>query len=197
MAAGDLEKYIDKHRFDNTISTKSVDWFRKQVRSLTGTITPNKMMTGGSKFSQRVMIGKMYSYYYDPKGKDTLPYYDRFPLVLVVGPAQGGFYGMNLHYLPHRLRARLLDQLMRYANNKTLTENTRLKLNYDLLSASSRLRLFQPCFKHYLYGHVQTRLLNIPATDWYTAIMLPVERFVNTTPNKVWRESIRGLNVTN
>jgi hypothetical protein len=194
MAAGQLEQYLAKNHRDRTIANKSVDWFRKQVRSLTGTITPNRMIQGASQFDSRPFIGRMYSYYYDPKGKETLPYFDRFPLTIVVGPAKDGFYGMNLHYLPHRFRARLLDQLLIYANNKTITEKTRLRLTYELLTASSRLRYFQPCFKHYLFNHVQTRLLVIPATEWFTAIMLPVERFVGANPNQVWRDSIRKVN---
>lgn len=39
----------------------------------------------------RVGSGQMYMFYYDPKHKKTLPYYDRFPLIIMVGPAEGGF----------------------------------------------------------------------------------------------------------
>lgn len=192
--AGTLETYLEKNHRDRSIVDKSIDWYRKQVKALTNTITPNRMLSGGGMFDTRPRIGKMYSYYYDPKGKETLPYYDRFPLTMIVGPAEKGFYGLNLHYLPHRLRARLLDHLMLYATSKTLTESSRLRLSYDLLTASSKLRYFQPCFKHYLLSNVQTRLLVIPATEWFTAIMLPVERFVGANPNKVWRDSLRKAN---
>jgi hypothetical protein len=41
-------------------------------------------------------VGSMQMFFYDPKTKETLPYYDTFPLVVVVGPAEGGFYGLNL-----------------------------------------------------------------------------------------------------
>ena len=37
------------------------------------------------------IVGSMQMFFYDPKTKDTLPYYDRFPLVVVVGPAEKGF----------------------------------------------------------------------------------------------------------
>ena len=53
--------------------------------------------------------GNMYMFFYDPKYKETLPYYDGFPLIIMLGPAKGGFMGLNLHYLPPAVRARLLD----------------------------------------------------------------------------------------
>ena len=37
----------------------------------------------------RALIGTMQMFFYDPKTKDTLPYYDYFPLVIVVGKMKG------------------------------------------------------------------------------------------------------------
>jgi hypothetical protein len=65
-------------------------------------------------------IGKMYTFFYDPKHKETLPYYDLFPLIFVVGPAAGGFLGINLHYLPPVLRAKLMDSLYQILNNNII-----------------------------------------------------------------------------
>ena len=62
----------------------------------------------------------MNMFFYDPKHKDTLPYYDRFPLSVIIGPAKGGFYGLNLHYLPPVLRAKMLDALMDIATIKSM-----------------------------------------------------------------------------
>ena len=59
--------------------------------------------------SRTGLVGTMQMFFYDPKHKDKLPYYDLFPLIVVVGPAEGGFYGLNLHYLPPILRAKMLD----------------------------------------------------------------------------------------
>ena len=35
----------------------------------------------------RTVMGRMYMFFYDPKLRETLPYYDAFPLVIVVRPA--------------------------------------------------------------------------------------------------------------
>ena len=41
----------------------------------------------------RRIIGSMQMFFYDPKYKETLPYYDRFPLVIVVKQKRVGFLG--------------------------------------------------------------------------------------------------------
>ena len=74
-------------------------------------------------------VGNMYMYFYDPKHKETLPYYDRFPLTIVVEPAKGGFRGINLHYLPNALRAKFLDGLMDITTNKKYDESTKFSLS--------------------------------------------------------------------
>ena len=88
-------------------------------------------------------------FFYDPKTKDTLPYYDTFPLVVVVGPAEKGFYGLNLHYLPPILRAKMLDALMDIATSKK-SPNAKFEITYEDSKSHSKLRYFKPCFKHYL-----------------------------------------------
>ena len=40
------------------------------------------------KTGARQIVGSMQMFFYDPKTKDTLPYYDKFPLAIIVGPAK-------------------------------------------------------------------------------------------------------------
>ena len=94
-------------------------WFRKKVQDMT--ISRQQLMKDKSlKTTGTELVGSMNMFYYDPKTKETLPFYDRFPLAIIVGPAEGGFYGLNLHYLPMNLRAKLLDALLENTNNKKL-----------------------------------------------------------------------------
>ena len=79
--------------------------FQKQVKSL-GKVAPTRVLKDEAldkatvaELGKATAVGSMYMYFYDPKHKATLPYYDRFPLTIVVGEAPGGFYGLNLHYL--------------------------------------------------------------------------------------------------
>jgi len=139
--------------------------------------------------------GRMFTYLYNPKHKDTLPYYDRFPLVIMVGPAQKGFYGVNLHYLPLALRVKFLDSLMTITNNDRFDESTRFRLNYGILSKFSKLRYFKPCYKHYLSNHIQSRVKSIEASEWEVAAFLPTAKFRKASAGAVHKDSRRLIGV--
>lgn len=187
---------LHKNRLDRNAAKRSTGWFSGQVSRLTGKITPAQVLrdrTQQSNMFNRPRIGFMYLYGYDPKTKDTLPYFDRFPLVLPYAPAEGGFYGLNLHYIPHQLRAQLLDRLMAYRNNDRMDETTKIQLSYQLLSNTAKLKMFEPCVKRYLNAHVMTKYMLVPASDWFTVIMMPLERFVGATSSTVHRDSVKRI----
>jgi hypothetical protein len=58
------------------------DWLRKKVKDLNP--SRSALMRDNERLRDKSMIGKMYFYFYDPKTKDSLPYYDRFPLVIQI-----------------------------------------------------------------------------------------------------------------
>ena len=157
----------------NPRTDESRKWFRQRAKSLRG-INRNdlksELPSGGS------VVGTMQMFFYDPKTKDTLPYYDTFPLVVVVGPAEGGFYGLNLHYLPPVLRAKMLDALMDIATSKK-SPTAKFDITYSTLKSTSNLRYFKPCFKHYLTSHVKGSFSMVPAPEWEIATFLPVAQF--------------------
>ena len=138
--------------------------------------------------SGKQIVGSMQMFFYDPKHKDTLPYYDAFPLVIVVGPAKGGFVGLNLHYLPPILRAKMLDGLMDIAGSK-IDDNSKFKLSYSLLQKSSKLKYFRPCYKHYLNSHVKSKFSEVKAPEWEIATFLPTAQFRKASNYKVYYDS--------
>ena len=136
-------------------------------------------------------IGRMFFYGYNPKTKDTLPYYDVFPLILMVRGLDDGWHGLNLHYLPPKHREILITRLMENMNDTRLTDKSRIKLNYAMLSSAAKYRLFKPCFKRYLMTHTTTAVRPIPFTDWPKAIMLPVAKFKKAPITQVWADSLK------
>ena len=138
---------------------------------------------------KNVQIGRMYHFMYAQKHAKTLPYYDKFPLIFMVAPAPGGFHGINLHYLPPKLRAMLMDSLYDITNNTKYDESTKLKLSYDVLNSASKYRFFKPTFKHYLSSQVRSKFIEINSTEWDTALFLPTERFEKAKKTKVWSDS--------
>ena len=171
------------------------DWFRKKAHTMRRVDRTALMQEEPIQLvnRQNPLIGSMNMFFYDPKTKDTLPYYDRFPLAIVVGPAEKGFYGLNLHYLPPILRAKFLDALLDITNNKKYDETTRFQMSYQMLNATSKTRYFKPCFKHYLTQHVKSRLARVPAPEWEIATFLPTASWEKSSAANVYKDSRKAI----
>lgn len=172
-------------------SRRSRLWFTDRVKSLTGRINRNVLLRDEAlKIKKTPMWGYMYMFAYDPKTKEDMPYYDKFPLIIMVDKAPGGFYGLNLHYLAPNIRALFLDRLVNtMVTDDILTERSRIRLRYQILKGVKKYREFAPCFKHYLFDHMKTRASLVPAAEWDIAIFLPTEHFSGASKTKVWAES--------
>lgn len=190
-----LAKIFEKHPYElNQLRNKSAVWFQSQVTKLRDVSlkTPQNLMRGDQESKgTRIVPGTMIMYIYDPKYKDTLPYYDMFPLGLPYKLVPDGFYSLNLHYLPYNLRVLLLDRLMQFKTNSNMDEKTRIKFSWQLIDGVSRFAAAKPCVKHYLYDHVRSPFKAVHASDWATALLLPVEKFVGATAQDVWKDSTR------
>ena len=168
---------------------QSRDWFRKKVQSMKSLNRRALMREEEIIMRNRGGVGGMYMFFYDPKTKDKLPYYDNFPLIVFVEGTKGGFYGLNLHYLPMTLRAKFLDGLMDQTNNGKFDETTRFDLSYDYLKRAAKMKYFKPCFKKYLTSHVEGRLAMVPAPEWEIATFLPTAQWSKSSQSKVYADS--------
>lgn len=183
-------------------SAAARDWYRTQAKEITRT---NRNRSQGDKLIRelrsdqdrrqdaRFIMGNMYLLAYDPKHKDTLPYYDRFPLIFPINKAKGGFLGLNMHYLPPILRAKLMDQLYTVLNNNRFDETTKLTASYKVLNGAAKFKEFGPCIKHYLNAHVRTKPAYINPTEWDIALFLPTQKFVGATATQVYADSRRMI----
>jgi hypothetical protein len=167
---------------------ESREWFRKKASNMRSVNREALMKEEPLRQGNKRIIGSMQMFFYDPKTKDTLPYYDKFPLVVVVGPAEGGFYGLNLHYLPPILRAKMLDALMEVASSKN-NDDAKFNITYKRLQSISKLKYYKPCFKHYLNEHVKSRFAEVPAPEWEIATFLPTADFRKANSQKVFYDS--------
>jgi len=173
-------------------SKESRAWFMNKAKNLN--VSRSKLMKEDPiELRSRPAVGKMYMYFYDPKHKETLPYYDRFPLIVMVGPAPRGFMGLNLHYLPLATRAKFLDALVDTINNERYDESTRFRLSYEMLKSASKLKAFRPCLKRYLSSHVRSRLAMVPAPEWEIATFLPTADFEKASSSEVYKDSRRKM----
>lgn len=153
-------------------------WLGGKIAAMRIPSNRSNILNDANRISTRTFIGRMYFYHYDPKFKETLPVYDRFPLVIPMEMYQDGFLAMNLHYLDPYSRLALLDRLLDFANNDKYDNTTKMNLSYKLLVNSRRYQLFEPCIKRYLYQHIMSSIIYIEPDQWETAIFLPTEKMV-------------------
>lgn len=164
-------------------------WYR-DTASKFKTIDEKKLMRADvDRIRSQPKIGHMYMFYYDAKHKETLPYFDRFPMIFPYKKVKGGFMGINLHYLPHILRAKLMDALYDISSNDKFDETTKLRLSYDILNSAAKYKWFKPCIKHYLTSQVRSRFIYVYPAEWDIALFLPLERFQGATKSQVWKDS--------
>jgi len=163
---------------------KSTQWYRDKIKEFG---KPGAMdLIRDGKRNNNPFFGRLNMFFYDPKHKKKLPYYDSFPLVLPLEPYSDGFLGINLHYLPMTIRLQLLDKLVDYSNNTKFDESTRLAVDYSKLKS---IKLIKPTLKRYLSGQVKTQFRRIDADEFTVAALLPIARWKKGSIQDVYRDS--------
>ena len=176
-------------------SKKAIEWFKSIVkdtqRAAFPATTGRKEIMSDRNIGVRTgkpIIGKLYLFQYSAKWKDILPYWDMWPLIFPFSGVKGGFYGINLHYLPPNARAALMIRLIKaQGKGGNMDENFKLKLNYNIITT---FKPAIPCIKRYLFSQVQGKgLYGISGEDWSYAAALPLQKFQKESAKYVWQQS--------
>ncbi len=122
-------------------SAEARAWLGGKLAKLRMPADRSNILNDAKRISPKAFIGRMYTYQYDPKLKDVLPVWDKFPLVIPIEMYSDGFLGLNLHYLDPYSRLILLDRLGDFINNDKYDDTTKFRLSYDLLNKSKRYKL--------------------------------------------------------
>ena len=163
---------------------KSTQWYKDKIKEF-GEPGAQDLIRDGKR-NNKPFYGRMNMFFYDPKHKKTLPYYDTFPLVLPLESYPDGFLGINFHYLPIPLRIKLLDGLVDYSNNTNFDESTKLVVDYSKLKS---LSIIKPTLHRYLAGQTKSQFRRIDADEFMIAALLPVQRFKKSSASEVWKDS--------
>jgi len=174
---------------------RSAKWFQDKIKGLEGSVRNQWTQTNAPKFYReaevklnpkvlklRANLGDLYAYYYNPKHRATLPYYDQFPLIMLIGYETDTFVGLNFHYLNPKLRAILLDRVTAKIGKGIMNWNK-----------ISKIRQVAPCVKRYRYDHIVRKVIPIEEKENEIAIFLPIERFKKASKSKVWADSQRKM----
>ena len=163
---------------------KSTQWYKDKIKEF-GEPGAQDLIRDGKR-NNKPFYGRLNMFFYDPKFKKTLPYYDTFPLVLPLEIYPDGFLGIKFHYLPIPLRIKLLDKLVDYSNNTNFDESTKLVVDYSRLKS---LSIIKPTLHRYLAGQTKSQFRRIDADEFMVAALLPVQRFKKASASAVWKDS--------
>ena len=183
VSSGTVEKEVKR----------SAMWFKDKIKGLKGELrnrfsrtnartfykeAPNKFVP--NRLGRRLYLGDMFCYWYNPKHRMSLPYYDMFPIVMLIGYEKETFLGLNFHYLRPQHRAMLLDRVTAKIGNALPKWSKLAKLPY-----------IEPTVHRYRYDHIMKKIIPIPKNEQELAIFLPLERFRKASKTKVWGISSR------
>jgi len=188
---------FEKNKYDlNTSFRKSKAWYEQQMVLLMkqGIMPWNVMKGNPAQLTTKLMPGRMYMFSYDPLYKNELPYFDRFPCVLLYKRSMTGFSGLNFHYLPYQMRVQLLYRLMQYKTNAKMDENTRIRFTWEAIKGVSKFAAAVPAFHNYNFAGLRSSFREIRSYDWTTAVLLPVEQFVKKADDRIWDKSRQMVN---
>ena len=206
MAAFIFKKLLEQGGPSGKNVHAAVDWFQEQ-QSITPT-RPLQIVRGTDseqhtpiRFKKRLRLGRyewgrMVMFQYDPQGKATLPYYDKFPLGFIVDVTSDGFLMLNMHYLPPILRANVMDALYQFLplqEGQQLQDSDKLEMMpqpYRILKRYRRLRWYKGCLKRYLNTNIQSRIVTIYPKEWNMALFMPMTRtFRGASAQQVWKDT--------
>jgi len=175
----------------------AIDFYVKAVKRLGKVNTREAFKDRGMLTRQAMVPGRIMLYEYKAI-TPNLPYFDKWPLILVIdawtNKGKNYFSGLNFHYLPVEMRYPLLIKLMEYKNNKRYDETTRLKVTYDLLKSASNMKEFRPAYKHYRLDAVKSKFRQVEVKYAEIAMALPLARFQGASNKKVWSDSVKQIN---
>lgn len=184
-----LKKFEKEFGHTRINSKKSWDWFRTYIRKNLNGMRTSQIMRGNPDIRSTPMPGDFYFYVYDAKYKNKLPYFDAFPLTLILDVYDKGFIGINFHYLSPKHRMWLFSELSELKSSARYNNRTRIIATYERMQMLAQFPLVQHGLKKYLFTHTRSKFIRVDPSVWGLCIQLPVERF-NVSKTKVWQSAV-------
>ena len=181
---------------------KSKEWMKAKAKTASKENTARRakrrdnLLGDENRITNKIEAGKLYLFTYDAKLKEELPYWDKSPLTIMFDVTDKGHYlGLNFHYLPPILRAKLLDAILDLPTYKT--KQQRIKMSYDIIRSFAASNLARPCIKQYIPSHIMGNVVEIARDEFHFIVMLPLANFHSLTGsssiNRVYADSKRKM----
>lgn len=141
----------------------------------------------------RAAWGKVYSFRYHAKYEKVLPYYDRYPMVLVLSSNKKNktFDGLNLHYVNPYFRTLLLRGIM----HLHMAGPDRFVVK-EFKDSVTRLvkRIMKPCVHRYRIDRVMNyRYIQIPGLIPPHLNSVHDQTFMKASYQRAWMDSTKAI----
>lgn len=181
-----------------TPASKALSWMYKEVFK-----DPKKYRYNKALLQQ----GQLFAFeYLNPKFKNSpkLPYFDKFPLVLSLGPVvtKEGLrnIGFNLHLVPPKIRIIILCTIFEmykkmYRYQIFYKKQGAVQIKYQFLVKPLMKYGAGFCIRMYIPAR-QTHIVVFPYLDWHKAIFVPSRGYDGIRAAKLiqaWTKYIRNL----
>lgn len=149
-----------------------------------------------NQFKPRVIteVGKLYTFRYRPMGAASLPYFDMNPLIFLLDvPSKKEIVGMNFHYLSPSHRLMAYYSMFPLLTDKTLGENARFRIDYELIKSQRKFVRQMTCIRTYKTEKIRSMVYEIDPKYWESSIVMPTQRFIKRRENVVYTEVNRRI----
>ena len=174
-----------------SLSKKSLFWFVRQRLSLKRnprvSFSRLKAHQDLGKWTMRPLPGNLYLARYQPLQKNTLPFWDEYPLVLVLKSDNKYVQGVNMHYMHPQARFKYLTEIQkRYKWNEDSLVAIR-NLNWNKVSVGRIKWATKASHRRYSREGLVTPWKKIHQKYWPLVCLLPLENI----SGKEYPESVK------
>jgi hypothetical protein len=153
-------------------------WINAKAMNLTSGVVQKRLLNSKRGVGS-TNIGSLYFFKYDPKHKDKLLIYDRYPMAFPIKMYGDGFLGVNMHYLPMGQRKQFVKIINDYKESSDLA---RIDVNIELFNELERTgriySIIPEAVKRYLFTQVRSRFIQILPEEYEKAVQLRIDEWV-------------------
>ncbi len=202
-----LRNAIKRHSNTPRPASQAIRWLYREV-------FPNPKVY---RYTRRILYqGGLFMFeYQNPKNKDNikvLPWFDRYPLVLSLGPVTTNEgirnLGFNLHLLPPGVRVIVLCRIFElyqriYRYNIFMKKDAPVNVKYQSIIGYLRSYGVGFCVRMYIPSRI-SQIVRVPLKEWHEAIFVPSRGYSRIRAKaliKEWtlycrKNNVRGVSAT-
>lgn len=144
--------------------------------------------------AKTLKVGHIYMFSYSSKmyEEGTLPYYDSTPISLIISIANDRFLGLNISYLPPKVRKLFLQKIL-VKNASAIRRRQPIRLDYGMMKglANAFYREGLAIIKCYLKNRVKSKLVLMSASVESIVGLYEGDyaHWIDSTSEQVWNDT--------